>query len=154
VVADYSGYSHEQLYKMVKAGRPEDVKNAAVIWKQLSDAADALARDLEKDLRKLGPGWRSSAGAEYEKRITAIVALSRDIARKSDDAKGRLENLAAHLHEAQQKIEDPAKTDDHDKTASYAAKGAAVGTAAGPVGTVALPARVPHGFHATWVPAS
>jgi carotenoid cleavage dioxygenase-like enzyme len=25
--------------------------------------------------------------------------------------------------------------------------------AAGPVASVALPARVPHGFHAAWVPA-
>jgi uncharacterized protein YukE len=137
MVAHYDGYSHDELYAMVKAGHPEQVDAVAAIWNSLATTADDFARDLERDLGRLGPYWSGAAGIEYARRVASMARFSRDISTETGVVGSRLGILAQLLRETQAKIENPADTDDHDKTASYAATGAKVGgTVLGPGGAI------------------
>ncbi|MEK8108414.1 hypothetical protein NKG94_32320 [Micromonospora sp. M12] len=72
----YQGNSHQQLYDGLMAGKPEQIEGVATQWAELKGILDGLGRELSGDLEKLGNTWTGSAGREFQRRLSLIVAHS------------------------------------------------------------------------------
>jgi hypothetical protein len=131
--ARYAHLSHEQLYRMLKAGDPGAVDTAAAGWTVLQERADALATALGNDLRGLSANWSSSSGQEYQRRVGLIGQFSGLLSEGFDIMQGQLTSVAGDLRRALAKAEDPAHVDT-GHTLTDAAKGAGIGAFAGPPG--------------------
>jgi hypothetical protein len=129
----YQSYSHEELWKDLKAGDPNQVDTLAAAWKSLHDTASGLATSLNQDLAKLTAGWSSSSGTEYQRRVGLIGSFSSAMAGEFDSLYRGLSLMSGPLRTAQKQAEDPAATDDHDNTIKDALIGFAV---AGPPGGI------------------
>src|SRR5215831_13024617 len=84
-ITRYQAYSHEQLWKDLKAGDPNQVDTLAAAWKSLHDTASGLASSLTHDLDKLTAGWSSSSGTEYQRRVGLIASFSSVMANEFDN---------------------------------------------------------------------
>lgn len=133
----YRNLSHKDLYARLNAGNPDQVDDIASKWKSLQDTADHLAASLARDLERLGHEWDSESGREFARRVGLIVSYARTLAGEFGHIKDGLALMSWPLREAKKKAENPADTDDHDKTVQDAAAGATIGGAiAGPGGAV------------------
>lgn len=136
--ARYADRSHRELYEQLNAGDPTQVKNIAAEWKSVADTANGIISSLNRDLGALLQTWEGAAGQEYQQRLSAISSYASMVAGESDGMYRGLDLMADTLREAKSKAEDPAATDDSDKTVAGVAGGAATGMAiAGPAGAVA-----------------
>ncbi|MET7820607.1 WXG100 family type VII secretion target [Micromonospora zamorensis] len=120
----YQGSSHQQLYDGVMAGQPEQIEGVAAQWAELKGILDGLSRELSGDLEKLGNTWTGSAGREFHRRLSLIVAHSDALSDGMSGVKQGLTMMADHLRTARKQAESPEETDDNDKALSGAAKGA------------------------------
>ncbi len=134
--ARYAGMSHAELYQQLTAGNPGEVQKIVDAWKSAEEQADTLAASLDRDLRGLVAGWQSTGGTEFHSRVGLVGTFSRGLAHDFSQTRRGLAAMGTALAEAQAKAEHPDETDDHDKTLSGMATGAAVGSRFGPVGTV------------------
>jgi hypothetical protein len=129
--ARYQHLSHRELYGMLKTGSPDQVDTLASTWKSLHDSADHLSTTLTQDLGRLSPTWDSAAGREYQRRLGLISSYTSTLAQEFSQLHQGLTLLSGLLRTALQKAEDPANTDDMDKTVKDAGIGFLV---AGPPG--------------------
>ncbi|MEU8179993.1 WXG100 family type VII secretion target [Micromonospora sp. NPDC049044] len=135
--ARYQGSSHQQLYDGVMAGKPEQIEGVAAQWAELKGILDGLGRELSGDLEKLGNTWTGSAGREFHRRLSLIVAHSDALSEGMAGIKQGLTMMADHLRTAHKQAESPEETDDNDKAISGTIKGAT---------TFGLPGAVVMGF--------
>jgi hypothetical protein len=134
----YSGLSHEQLYRQLMSGDPDQVDGIAAKISSLRDTLGGLHDSLRTDLTGLGKGWTSASGTEYQRRLNLVGTFAANLHTDLDSVHGTLTQWSRLLREARKNAENPADTDDADKTVSGAAKGAAIGGATlGPAGVVA-----------------
>ncbi|WP_433128791.1 WXG100 family type VII secretion target [Micromonospora sp. CA-240977] len=133
----YQGSSHQQLYDGVMAGKPEQIEGVATQWAELKGVLDGLGRELSGDLEKLGNTWTGSAGREFHRRLSLIVAHSDALGEGMAGIKQGLTMMADHLRTAHKEAESPEETDDNDKAISGTIKGAA---------TFGLPGAMVMGF--------
>ncbi|MEU8086231.1 WXG100 family type VII secretion target [Micromonospora sp. NPDC049101] len=120
----YQGSSHQQLYDGVMAGKPEQIEGVAAQWAELKGVLDGLGRELSGDLEKLGNTWTGSAGREFHRRLSLIVAHSDALGEGMAGIKQGLTMMAEHLRSAHKQAESPEETDDNDKAISGTVKGA------------------------------
>jgi uncharacterized protein YukE len=135
-VARYQGLSHQQLYDMLMAGRPQEVDTLAASWASVRDSVNGLAGALEADLTSLSHAWEGPAFDEFHRRVSSVSTFATTLGGEFDAVRSGLTLLSGPLREAQQQAESPAATDDHDGLVGGAAKGAAAGSLLGPVGTI------------------
>ncbi|MGI5525190.1 WXG100 family type VII secretion target [Micromonospora sp. CA-259024] len=121
----YQGRSHKELYDGVMAGKPEQVEGVAAQWAELKGILDGLGRELSGDLEKLGNTWTGSAGLEFHRRLSLIVAHADALGEGMAGIKQGLTMMADHLRTAHKQAESPEETDDNDQLISGAIKGAA-----------------------------
>lgn len=121
----YQGSSHQQLYDGVMAGEPEQIDGVAAQWAELKGILDGLSRELNGDLQKLSNTWTGSAGREFQRRLSLIVAHSDALGDGMSGIKQGLTMMADHLRTARKQAESPEETDDNDKALSGVVKGAA-----------------------------
>lgn len=132
-VARYEGLSHEELWKQLKAGDPNQIDTLAAAWKSLHDTADGLATSLNQDLAKLSAGWSSPSGTEYQRRLGLVSSFSSNLATEFTGIQQGLTLMSGPLRTAQKQAEDPAAADNNNNLV----KDAIIGTAiAGPVGGI------------------
>ena len=122
----YQGSSHQQLYDGLMAGKPEQIEGVATQWAELKGILDGLGRELSGDLDKLGNTWTGSAGHEFHRRLSLIVAHTDALGEGMAGIKQGLTMMADHLRAAHKQAESPEETDDNDQTISGAVKGAAI----------------------------
>ncbi|MFG2047475.1 WXG100 family type VII secretion target [Micromonospora sp. NPDC048935] len=120
----YQGSSHQQLYDGVMAGKPEQIEGVAAQWAELKGVLDGLGRELSGDLEKLANTWTGSAGREFHRRLSLIVAHSDALGEGMAGIKQGLTMMAEHLRTAHKQAESPEETDDNDKAISGTIKGA------------------------------
>ncbi|GGO04518.1 WXG100 family type VII secretion target [Micromonospora parathelypteridis] len=120
----YQGSSHQELYDGVMAGKPEQIEGVATQWAELKGILDGVGRDLGGDLEKLGNTWTGSAGREFHRRLSLIVAHSDALGEGMAGIKQGLTMMADHLRSAHKQVESPEETDDNDKAISGTIKGA------------------------------
>jgi hypothetical protein len=133
----YRNLSHSDLYAMLNAGNPDQVDDLASKWKSLQDTADLLATTLARDLERLGGEWDSESGREFARRVGLIVSYAQMLTSEFGHVKDGLALMSGPLREAKKQAENPADTDDVDKTLKGAATGATIGGAiAGPGGAM------------------
>ncbi|GAA3304290.1 hypothetical protein Dvina_30855 [Dactylosporangium vinaceum] len=137
--AKYAGVSHEQLYQQIMASDPEQVAAVAAKITSLRNTLGTLRDTLHADLAGLHKSWASDAGIEYQRRLGLIADFASSLHADMDSVQTTLTNWVPLLKEARTQAEkdNPAKTDDHDKTIKDAAIGAAIGSPLGPPGMVA-----------------
>ncbi|MFI6785295.1 WXG100 family type VII secretion target [Micromonospora sp. NPDC050276] len=121
----YQGSSHQQLYDGLMAGKPEQIEGVATQWAELKGILDGLGRELSGDLEKLANTWTGSAGREFHRRLSLIVAHSDALGEGMAGVKQGLTMMADHLRAAHKQAESPEETDDNDKLIGGAIKGAA-----------------------------
>jgi uncharacterized protein YukE len=132
-ITRYQAVSHEDLWRQLKAGNPEQVDKLAAVWKSLHDTAHSLATSLDQDLGRLTAGWASSSGTEYQRRLHLITSYSETMAEEFTSLQRGLSLMSGPLRTAQKHAEDPAATDNNDK----AIQDAVIGTVIlGPAGGV------------------
>lgn len=73
VVTDFSGYTLEQLNQMLDQSSPASAVNAAQMWESAGNLLHEQAQNLEIRLSSLGPSWRGSAAADYQRMITDLI---------------------------------------------------------------------------------
>ena len=122
----YQGNSHQQLYDGLMAGKPEQIEGVATQWAELKGILDGLGRELSGDLDKLANTWTGSAGREFHRRLSLIVAHTDALGEGMAGIKQGLTMMADHLRAAHKKAESPEETDDNDKAIGGAIKGGAV----------------------------
>ncbi|MEU1587384.1 hypothetical protein [Micromonospora sp. NPDC005710] len=122
----YQGNSHQQLYDGLMAGKPEQIEGVATQWAELKGILDGLGRELGGDLDKLGNTWTGSAGREFHRRLSFIVAHTNALGEGMAGVKQGLTMMADHLRAAHKVAESPEETDDNDKAISGAIKGGAI----------------------------
>ncbi|MET8091625.1 WXG100 family type VII secretion target, partial [Micromonospora sp. NPDC005220] len=122
----YQGSSHQQLYDGLMAGKPEQIEGVATQWAELKGILDGLGRELSGDLEKLGNTWTGSAGQEFHRRLSLIVAHTDALGEGMAGIKQGLTMMADHLRAAHKQAESPEETDDNDKAIGGAIKGGAV----------------------------
>ncbi|MFD6680576.1 WXG100 family type VII secretion target [Micromonospora parva] len=122
----YQGSSHQQLYDGLMAGKPEQVEGVAAQWAELKGILDGLGRELSGDLDKLANTWTGSAGREFHRRLSLIVAHTDALGEGMAGVKQGLTMMADHLRAAHKQAESPEETDDNDKAIGGAIKGGAV----------------------------
>ncbi|MBQ1020982.1 WXG100 family type VII secretion target [Micromonospora sp. D93] len=122
----YQGNSHQQLYDGLMAGKPEQIEGVATQWAELKGILDGLGRELSGDLDKLGNTWTGSAGQEFHRRLSFIVAHTNALGEGMAGIKQGLTMMADHLRAAHKQAESPEETDDNDKAIGGAIKGGAV----------------------------
>ena len=133
--ARYAGMSHEELYRALMAGDPNQLDQVAAGWRAMQQTVDALASALQADLAKLGNSWASDSGQEYGRRVGLISSYAGDLGTSFDGMNQALTLMSGVLREARAKAESPASAD-HNNTGKDAAAGAGIGTMVlGPVGT-------------------
>ncbi|MFE9190716.1 WXG100 family type VII secretion target [Micromonospora sp. NPDC007208] len=121
----YQGSSHQQLYDGLMAGKPEQIEGVATQWAELKGILDGLGRELSGDLDKLGNTWTGSAGREFHRRLSLIVAHTDALGEGMAGIKQGLTMMADHLRAAHKQAESPEETDDNDKAIGGAIKGGA-----------------------------
>ncbi|MET7669830.1 WXG100 family type VII secretion target [Micromonospora luteifusca] len=121
----YQGSTHKELYDGVMAGEPEQIEGVATQWAELKGILDGVGRDLSGDLEKLGNTWTGSAGREFHRRLSLIVAHADALGEGMAGIKQGLTMMADHLRSAHKQAESPEETDDNDKAISGTIKGAA-----------------------------
>ncbi|MGQ5263404.1 WXG100 family type VII secretion target [Micromonospora sp. ZYX-F-536] len=121
----YQGHTHQQLYDGVMAGKPEQIEDVAAQWAALKGILDGLARELSGDLEKLGNTWTGSAGREFQRRLSLIVAHTTALGEGMAGVKQGLTMMAGQLRTAHKQAESPEATDDNDQAISGALRGAA-----------------------------
>ncbi|MEV1070441.1 WXG100 family type VII secretion target [Micromonospora parva] len=122
----YQGSSHQQLYDGLMAGKPEQIEGVAAQWAELKGILDGLGRELSGDLDKLANTWTGSAGREFHRRLSLIVAHTDALGEGMAGVKQGLTMMADHLRAAHKQAESPEETDDNDKAIGGAIKGGAV----------------------------
>jgi uncharacterized protein YukE len=122
----YQGHSHQELYDGLMAGKPEQIEGVAAQWAELKGILDGLGRELSGDLEKLGNTWTGSAGQEFHRRLSFIVAHTDALGEGMAGVKQALTMMADHLRDAHKQAESPEETDDNDKAIGGAIKGGAV----------------------------
>nr|WTA68269.1 hypothetical protein OHB51_03600 [Micromonospora sp. NBC_00855] len=122
----YQGNSHQQLYDGLMAGKPEQIEGVATQWAELKGILDGLGRELSGDLDKLANTWTGSAGREFHRRLSFIVAHTDALGEGMAGIKQGLTMMADHLRAAHKQAESPEETDDNDKAIGGAIKGGAV----------------------------
>ncbi|MGC4865327.1 WXG100 family type VII secretion target [Micromonospora sp. DT53] len=122
----YQGNTHQQLYDGLMAGKPEQVEGVATQWAELKGILDGLGRDLSGDLDKLSNTWTGSAGREFHRRLSLIVAHTDALGEGMAGIKQGLTMMADHLRAAHKEAESPEETDDNDKAIGGAIKGGAI----------------------------
>jgi len=133
----YAPLSHQQLWQQLMAGKPEQVKGLASDWSSLHATLDGLSAALKKDLERLRPSWTGTAGDEFQQRLDTVVEFSTALSVDASQMGQTLKLLAAPLKDAQAKAEDPADTDDHNRTLVGGAIGGVIlGPAGAALGTV------------------
>ncbi|MEU4555824.1 WXG100 family type VII secretion target [Micromonospora violae] len=121
----YQGSSHQQLYDGLMAGKPEQIEGVAAQWAELKGILDGLGRELNGDLEKLANTWTGSAGREFHRRLSLIVAHTDALGEGMAGVKQGLTMMADHLRDARKQAESPEETDDNDKAIAGAIKGGA-----------------------------
>jgi uncharacterized protein YukE len=135
--AKYGAVDHEQLYRQLMAGDPDQVEAVAARISSLRDTLGGLRDSLNADLTALAKGWSSDAGTEYQRRLGLIRSFASDLHLDLDSVHTTLASWAGPLREAKKHAEDPADTDDNNNTVKDAAIGAAIGAPLGPAGMAA-----------------
>lgn len=128
-VQRYQNVSHEELYRAVHAGDPEQIETLASKWSSLKTTVDGLGRSLREDLDALDRSWSGEAGEEFQRRVNLVVSYSNSIATGMGAVNEGLTLMAGPLRAAQKDAESPEETDDHDRALGGAAKGAIFGPA-------------------------
>src|SRR2546423_13273487 len=130
----YATHSLRELYDQLMAGRSESVHNQAAALQRLHDTVDHLSSTLARDLQELGQVWRGSSGPEDARRGGLIVSYSRQLATDFRRLPTALTHMAADLHDAQGKAENPAHVEGNSHMIDDAIAG---GVAPGPLRVVA-----------------
>lgn len=125
--ARYQNVSHEELYNGVMAGKPSQIDDLAAQWTSLKGILDGLGKELGGDLDKLANTWTGEAGREFQRRLAFVVSYSDTLGEGMADLSRALTLMADQLRTAHKQAESPEETDDHDKAASGAMKGAVFG---------------------------
>ena len=97
------------------AGKPEQIEGVAAQWAELKGILDGLGRELSGDLEKLANTWTGSAGREFHRRLSLIVAHTDALGEGMAGVKQGLTMMADHLRTAHKQAESPEETDDNDK---------------------------------------
>lgn len=131
LVEKYGKYSHDELYRWLKAGDSEQVDDLLAEWKKIVRGAHDLHTNLRTELATLGAQWSSAAGDEFQRRMALVSQFAEDLSTDIGTFQTTMADLSADLREAQKQNENPDRTDDNDSTMGGAVAGAVV---AGPVG--------------------
>src|SRR5258706_10828000 len=133
--ARYGKLTHQQLFDQLMAGDPDQVELTAAKFSSLRDTVEGVRTSLDADLLSLSQSWNGDAWAEFQDRMGLVSSFAHALHNDFDALHGTLTQWAGLLREAKKRAEDPADTDNSDKTIKDAAAGAAIGaTVAGPGG--------------------
>lgn len=106
--ADYSRYTHQQLYDWLRAGEPGQVHGLHAGWLSMADDAASLGRQLARDLGRLQ--WDGPAGDEFRSRIGAIGTFSESLGQGFEPLAEAVFVMAGDLGSARSEAVPPAAT--------------------------------------------
>ncbi|HEY3505127.1 MAG TPA: hypothetical protein VGN37_20370 [Actinocatenispora sp.] len=131
LVEKYKKYSHDDLYKWLKAGDPNQVDGLLDEWKKIVDGTHDMSTNLDTELETLGGQWTSASGDEFDRRMGKVSSFANNLSIDIGTFRTTLQSMSTELRNAQKQNEDPENTDDNDSTVGGAVVGYVV---AGPVG--------------------
>jgi uncharacterized protein YukE len=103
----YRQLSHDELYRMLRAGSPGQIETAAGAWKSISDTAARLAASLRRDLDLLAMSWTGPAGRAFIHRLGQMASYAQRLADEANAIRTGLSVMSAALAEAQRQAEQP-----------------------------------------------
>jgi WXG100 family type VII secretion target len=103
----YRHLSHDELYRMLRAGSPGRIDAVAATWKSISDTAAKLAANLRRDLDSLALSWTGPAGRAFVDRFGQVASYAQRLADESNAIRTGLSVMSAALAEAQRQAEQP-----------------------------------------------
>ncbi|MEU8659778.1 WXG100 family type VII secretion target [Actinoplanes philippinensis] len=129
IVGGYAAQTHDELYRAVMAGDPDQVDDVATVWRSLQGTVEQIGAALATDLGALQQMWQGEAGAEFQRRAGLIAGYCADLGRDFDALHQGLTLMAGALREARAEAEEPATltTDPVAMVADTATIGAAFG---------------------------
>jgi hypothetical protein len=106
--ADYTQYTHQQLYDWLRAGDPGQVHGLHAGWLSMAHDAASLGRQLARDLGRLQ--WDGPAGDEFRSRIGAIGSFSAALGQGFEPLAEAVFVMAGDLTSARSEAVPPAAT--------------------------------------------
>jgi uncharacterized protein YukE len=103
----YKHLSHQELYRMLRAGSVRQVLEVADAWGTIADTLGALDAALTQDLHRLGRSWTGHASHEFAARLTVVANYARTLAAEASAFRKGLTAMAGALGDAQRRAESP-----------------------------------------------
>ncbi|MEH1017362.1 WXG100 family type VII secretion target [Micromonospora sp. CPCC 206060] len=109
---DFSQYSHHELVRMLHAGKPESVTEAAEGWGAAGTALHERAGDIERQLREFEQWWDGGAARQYQLMINDLTSGIRQVASTAFAVRDLAYSSAEALTTAQQAMPAPVAVPD------------------------------------------
>lgn len=114
--ADYTRYTHQQLYDWLRSGDPEQVRGLHAGWLSMAHDADSVGRSLARDLGRLQ--WDGAAGDEYRSRMATIYGFAKTLGQGFEPISEAISVMAGDLGAARSAATPPAATTVADNLAT------------------------------------
>ncbi|WP_203902487.1 hypothetical protein [Virgisporangium aliadipatigenens] len=105
----YNKMPHDELYRQLQAGSPQQVDAVADRWKVAEEAIGAVAATLRKETERLLIRWNSPGSREFQYRLSLVVAYAQKLSDEASAMRGGLSVMGHSLKKAQRTAE-PATT--------------------------------------------
>jgi hypothetical protein len=105
----YRKVPHDELYRQLQAGSPQQVDSVVDRWKVAQDAVGSVAATLRKETERLLIRWNSPGSREFQYRLSLVVAYAQKLSDEAAAMRGGLSVMGTALKKAQQTAE-PATT--------------------------------------------
>jgi hypothetical protein len=148
-MTDFSRYSHEELVRMLHAGRPDQVRSIGDQWHQIGRGLYDRADDITEQLEAFSPYWTGGAAEQYKKMMKELAAGIRTVAQTTLSTRDLIYHAGEALTQAQAKMPAAVAVTPVDATVQALASGTlpapaatALWESAGPAGRSALVQQV------------
>ncbi|MEV5764032.1 WXG100 family type VII secretion target [Micromonospora sp. NPDC052213] len=110
--SDFSQYSHPELMRMLHAGDPKSVTEAAEGWGAAGTALHERAGDIERQLREFEQWWDGGAARQYKLMINDLTSGIRQVASTAFTVRDLAYSSAEALTTAQKSMPAPVAVPD------------------------------------------
>jgi hypothetical protein len=123
----YQHLSHQELYRMLRAGSVTQVDGVADTWASIASTLGGLADSLRQDMDRLLGGLDGSTSQEVIEGISALARRAKTLAEEATSVRTGLTAMSQALAAAQRQAEEPQQVPDVTTQAVGSVLGAEVG---------------------------